>query len=192
MFDIKLLVASVFLIFSVLLILNSQNRTNIVTTLIIIHLNLIVFFSLTVTNQNLFKEIILTLVLYLIAVLFIITNQEDIAKTIKKIKVKGPSLQTIIIAAFISIAIFICSFILTNKAFHAMRKMRENNVVILSEVKDQAASAQASLKDRKIMRLAKKLHENYLLKHSSDVILIIVFLSGSILLFSSYNLPKKK
>ncbi len=191
MFDIKLLVAFVFLFFSALLIFNSQNRTSIVTSLIIIHLNLIVFFSLTITNQNLFKEIILTLILYLIAVLFVITNQEDVKKTIKKIKVKRPSFWVISFAAIAAIVIFICGFILTNKAFYQMKKMRENNIII-TQSNPQMASADDSLKERRKLRLAKKLQENYLLKHSSDVILIIVFLSGFILLFSSYNLKNKK
>jgi hypothetical protein len=72
-----------------------------------------------------------------------------------------------------------------------MKKMRENNMII-AQSSLQMAPAEDSLKERKKLRLAKKLHENYLLKHSSDVILIIVFLSGFILLFSSYNLKNKK
>ena len=117
MFDIRLLVAFVFLIFSVILIFTAQNRTNIVTTLIIIHLNLIVFLSLTITNQILFKEIILIIILYLIVTLYIITKQEDIVYEVKKIKVRRPSFRVIFFTLFFAIFVFVGSFILTKISF---------------------------------------------------------------------------
>lgn len=190
MFDIKLLVAFVFLIFSVILIFTSQSRTNIVSTLIIIHLNLILFLSMTITNQGLFKEIILMLILYLIAALFIITNQDDIIKKVKKIKVRRPSFKIILFASLVSIFIFICAIFLTRISFQKMQYLRQDMAVLQVVVPEK--SINKSLENGKIMRVAKKLHENYLLKHSSDLILIIIFLSGTILLFSSNSIKTKE
>ncbi len=186
MFDIRLLMILVFLILGATLIFSAQSRTNIVAALIVMHLNLIVFLSLTITNQDLFKEIILVLILYLIITIFIITKQDDVVLKVKKIKAKLPNYKVIIFASFMVILIFVCSVILTKISFDKMQKVQ-----IIQLTTPELAPNQALLEDSKKMRVARKLHENFLLKHSSDLILIVVFLSLAVLFFSS-NLSKKQ
>jgi len=176
-FDTKILVSLLFIAICIATIFAVRSRTSAIATLIIAHLTLILFFSLTITNYNSFKEIVLTLIAYLMIVIFLITNYDTIKNNDDKPLQIGSSSYIKILAGFVFFMIFSCALYLTNSAFYSMKNIRNN-----PETRMEIAPLLSDISERKRMRLKKKLSENFLLKHSSDVILIIVATSSIILL----------
>lgn len=178
-FDAKILTALLFIALCLINIFAIKTRTSTIAALILAHLTLILFFSLTITNYNSFKEIVLTLIAYLMTVLFLITNYDSIKKINHKSLQIKPSGYIKICASFVFFIIFSCTLYLTNSAFYSMKNIR-NNQETLASIDPTPPSSEPS--ERKKTRLKKKLSENFLLKRSSDVILIIVATTSIILL----------
>lgn len=187
-FDLKLLVALVFIILSFATIFAVKTRINIITTLIITHLVLILFLSLTITNYDSFKEVVLTLIAYLMGVLFLITNYKESPRKTRVAAIKQivPYFK-IISSIIIVIMIFLGSFYLAKTSLLATQKSTESALAASLQNNNLAQNFDAT--SYKKNRLKKKLNENFLLKRSSDVILIIVALSSALLLLNTkiYN-----
>lgn len=190
LFDAKLLAALIFIALSLALIFSIKSRINIITTLIIAHLFLLLFLSLTITSYNSFKEIVLTLVIYLMTILFLIINNStgDLAKK-EKIMWKS-NFSKIFLAIFLGSVIFFGVFSLTKTSVNTLQLLRTRTI------ENQAAPEPELFLtdniDRKKMRLKQELNNNFLLKRSSDIILIIAVVGCMILLFSQIEIKRKK
>lgn len=84
-FDAKIIVALVFVVMSFLAIFLVRTRTTVVTTLIITHLVLVLFLSLSVASYHSFKEIVLALVAYSMVLLYLISNNNPIFSQAERI-----------------------------------------------------------------------------------------------------------
>jgi len=183
-FDLKFLVALIFITLSFITIFVVKSRVNIIATLIINHLVLIVFLSLTITNYNSFKEVVLTLIAYLMGVLFLITNYSEKLKKEKIGGAKKPFSYLKIIAAFtIIFTVFLSSFYLAKTSLLNTSNLTESKPYW--QAQNNSSSQDFDISAYKKNRLKKKLNENFLLKRSSDVILIIVALSSILLLLKT-------
>lgn len=176
--DIKILISLIFVIVGIASIFAVKTRTSNVAALIIVHLLLIFFLSLTITNYSSFKEIILTIISYLMLVLFLITNY-DIAKNYDESKGSRALQDKVswLTKFFIGVGcflIFSASLYLTDIAFDKMKSERNNPQNRVESVLQPIVENSES---RKIMRVQKKLSENFLFKRSSDIILIIAIAS---------------
>ena len=179
LFDAKLLAALLFILLNLATLFIVKTRTNTISTLIIAHLSLILFFSLTVTNYNSFKEIVLTLIAYLMMVLFLITSYNstpDEADRASKIK---PSLAMIFFGGSFAFIVFCGTLYLTNISIKSIKPVE---TTLREQLVDEAVPQISDTSERKKLRLSKKLHDNFLLKRSSDVILIIVATTSGLLL----------
>ncbi len=83
-FDAKIIVALVFVVLSFVAIFLVKTRTTTVTTLIIAHLVLILFLSLSIASYQSFKEIVLALVAYSMVLLYLISNNNQIFSDAEK------------------------------------------------------------------------------------------------------------
>lgn len=77
-FDGKFLTILVFIAVNFLLIFFVKTRTSIVISLIIAHLFAVLFFSMSISSFVLFKEMVLVLIAYFAAILFLISNNNPI------------------------------------------------------------------------------------------------------------------
>ena len=178
-FDAKILTSLLFITLCLVTIFAVKTRTSTISTLIVAHLTLILFFSLTIANYNSFKEIVLTLIAYLMTVLFLITKYDTIKKNDDAPLQIKPSLYIKIFAGFVFFMVFSSMLYLTNSAFYSMKNIRNNQEAQI-HLNPTPLSSEPS--ERKKIRLKKKLSENFLLKRSSDVILIIIATTSIILL----------
>ncbi len=78
LFDPKLLVILVFVVINFLIITKVKTRTSTIISLIISHLILVLFLSISISSYNSFKEIVLGLVAYSMVVLFLISTHSTI------------------------------------------------------------------------------------------------------------------
>lgn len=178
-FDAKILALLLFIALCIATIFAVKTRTSTIASLIIAHLTLILFFSLTITNYNSFKEIVLMMIAYLMIVLFLITNYDSTKKISGKPLQIKPYNYIKIFAGFVFFITFSCLLYLTNSAFYSMKNIRHNQE---SQIQLEPTPLSDDIMERKKIRLKKKLSENFLLKRSSDVILVIVAASSIILL----------
>jgi len=218
-FDTKILVSLVFVVISFLIIFTIRTRTTAVTTLIIAHLVLVLFLSLSISNYNSFKELVLALVAYSMVLLFLISNHNPIffydSKKLQKPRSRW-SLLFIPLIVLAILLIFSALFIVTKNVqiisqAISEKKIEKQNEVLLnpmilpshpvhiavrkfylgkkmeSDGNDwvDKVQVQSEINDRKQARLKDKLADNFLLKRSSDVILIIVAISTSLLLLGA-------
>ena len=177
-FNPQLLVALIFIILGFTTIFTLKNRTNIITTLIIAHLVLILLFSLTITSYIAFKEIVLMLIIYLIVLLFLIINNPT--KEEEKPRKKW---------FFAKLFFIICGAIIIFCVLFSITKYTAQNLVNIKTktIENQAFLSQnAEVKEeksRKFLKLQQNLSDNFLLKRSCDIILIITALGSVALLF---------
>lgn len=186
MLEPKILVALLFIILSFVTIFSVKTYTSTLTTLIINHLVLILFLSLTITNYNSFKEVVLTLIAYLMAVLFLITNYNNYLPQTQP----GPIVSKAVhfkklMPICVAVIVFVFAFYTTKICYTTMKDIRESKME--QRLVENATSEVFDVAQLKRNRLKKKLSENFLLKRSSDVILLIVAISSSILLLRSKN-----
>lgn len=188
--DAKLLVALVFIFLSLALIFTIKKRINIITTLIIAHLFLLLFLSLTITSYNSFKEIVLTLVIYLMTILFLIINSAK-KEGQKKEKISWKSnFSKIFLAVFFGTILFFTVFSLTKTSVNTLQILKNRSFESAMDKIPEPFLLENT--DRKKMRLKQELNDNFLLKHSSDIILIIAVIGCMILLFSQIEIKNKK
>ncbi len=76
--DGKFFTVLAFITINLLIICVVRTRTTIVTSLIVSHLMAVLFFSLSISNYNSFKEIVLALIVYSMVILFLISNYNPI------------------------------------------------------------------------------------------------------------------
>jgi len=197
--------------FSILFLV--RTRTTTITSLIIAHLITVLFFSLSIPNYNLFKEIVLTLIIYSMVILFLISNYNPIysnAENSSKFKFSRQKL-TLFSSVFLALStIFFLLFFLTKNlspianSVHDKKFIKQNealsNPMILpshpvhiavkkfyldKDFEDNWSDktyVALEVNERKRARLKDKLSDNFLFKRSSDVILLIVAVSTSLLL----------
>lgn len=213
-FDEKFFTILAFIAINFLILFFVRTRTTTIISLIIAHLTTVVFFSLSISNYNSFKEIVLSLIIYSMVILFLISGNNPIHQTDdkgNKIKSSKPSLAVTSCVSFIFLTIFLLIFLMVKnlpqlaefvrdekfskqneimqnpiaEAFHSEHLTTENfypdQEILDNPVKKDFKS---EISDRKKARLKDKLSDNFLLKRSADVILIIAAIIANLLLLS--------
>ncbi len=213
--DGKILTILVFLIINFLIIFTVKTRTTIVTSLIISHLVAVLFFSLSISNYNSFKEIVLALIVYSMVILFLISNYNPIyLASEENLKIKNNrkillffGAGAIFLVIFLSLFLVIkkvsaVSISLNEKKLAKKEKILERPMLLPShpvhiavkkfylgkKFDDQWIDENATLSEvsqRKKSQLKENLSDNFLLKRSSDVIVLIVAVTTSIMLLGS-------
>lgn len=214
MFDAKLFTVLVFVIINFLILFTIKTRTTIVISLIIAHLVAVLFFSLSISNYNSFKEIVLALIVYSMVILFLISNYNPIYLAKKEnIEFRKLSITTIlasitVILSFVSIFFIAQNIAQISESVQVKRTVKEerifNNPIISAShpahiaVKknylgkkfedkwsNKTTPTKIEISKAKRSRIKEGLSDNFLLKRSSDVILIIVAISASLLLLGT-------
>lgn len=213
--DGRLLTLLAFIVINFLILFVVKTRTTTVISLIIAHLIAVLFFSLSISNYDSFKEIVLGLIIYSMVTLFLVSNynpihldgEEDDNKNLRM------KIMTVCMACIIVFIVFILTFwiakniasvnasVIAKKAAIRQAETKLNvpknlaaTTLLLSQkpqskwIKERLESPEIS--HRKKERLRRSLADNFLLKRSSDVILIIVALSVVLMLLRKNNLTK--
>jgi hypothetical protein len=220
-FDAKFFTLLTFIIINFLILFIIKTRTTSITSLIIAHLVAVLFFSLSISNYNSFKEIVLALIVYSMVILFLISNYNPIYLTgDKSNKAKHSWLLwlTIPLISSIVLSIFFAVFFITKnipqlaktiheKEFSRQNEIAKNPMILPSHAVHMAVKTfylgkkfkddwsdksyvEIEMNEKKRARLKDKLSDNFLLKRSSDVILIIVAVSTSLLLLNGKKIEK--
>ena len=175
MFDGKFLTILAFAVINFAILFIVKTRTSLVISVIIAHLVAIVFFAISISNYESFREITLAFVIYSMVILFLISNYGSILVETNKEKTSKRDFLFNKIIYLIALVAFFLIFSVTKDA----SEMRDQALIS----KDPPMKAQSYDEVKKaIMR--NKLRDNFLLKRSSDVILIIVAASTIMLLLS--------
>jgi len=204
----------VFIIINFLILFLVKARTTTVVSLIIVHLVAVLFFSLSIASHEFFKEIVLSLIVYSMVILFLISNDDLVHKEISIHKVASFKLALLKISglAIFFMIIFAMIFSLTKNLDKFANLMLEEksdwqNEVVLNPMILPSHPVHIAVKkfylgksftnslldemtskfernDKKLARLKDKLSDNFLLKRSSDMIVIIVAISSILLLLS--------
>jgi hypothetical protein len=189
--NIQIFSIFIFILLGLSLIFLVKTRISNVIILLAAHLALILFFSLSITNYTSFKEIVLTIIVYLITAIFLISQEDEATKIkaieqgiIKKIQ-HFSSMFFIIITGFL---MFFLMFFCVKKSFDKIN-FESYKATEAAQVKGFQDILQV---ERKKIKLQKKLKDNFLLKRSSDVILIIVIASSIFLILSNKNIQKNE
>lgn len=220
-FDAKFFTLLTFIIINFLILFTIRTRTTIITSLIIAHLVAVLFFSLSISNYNSFKEIVLSLIVYSMVILFLISNYNPIYLTDDQTNKVNESRSSLFIVPIISagiLVIFCAVFLITKNipdishVIHEKEAEKQNEIIknpmilpsyavhiavkkfyLGKKFEDDWSDktyAEIELNEKKRARLKDKLSDNFLLKRSSDVILIIVAVSTSLLLLGSKKTEK--
>jgi hypothetical protein len=189
LFEPRILVILLFIIINFLIIFVVKTRTTATTSLIIAHLILVLFLSISIASYQSFKEIVLALVVYLMVILSLISNHnKSYLNNHQRYK------STAIFLVFIIPAIIVClaSFYLAKSTIPIANLVKEKqiaqnisaaNVDLPGDLSSNGNASALSNNDYKMTRLKRKLSDNFLLKRSSDVILVIAgFVAGLLLL----------
>jgi hypothetical protein len=221
MFDPKLLTLLTFITINLLILFIVKTRTTTITSIIIAHLISVLFFSISISNYNSFKEIVLASIIYSMVILFLISNYSAIYSSedeAPKTKHAWQKYFSISACFFISVIIFFSVFFVAKnvtkisdamreKKFSKQNEIMENPMILPShpvhiavksfylgkkfeEEWSDKSYANLEINERKRAKLKDKLSDNFLLKRSSDVILIIVAVSTGMLLLNRKNLPR--
>ena len=150
-FNSKLLVILVFVVINFLIITKVKTRTSTIISLIISHLILVLFLSISISSYNSFKEIVLALVAYSMVVLFLISNHSTIF-------VKDPerSQQQSLLKIFFS-TISIASIVLI--VFVALFLVAKNVAEIANLVDDQKIETQDILSENPLVSTNHPVHQ---------------------------------
>lgn len=205
----------VFIIINFLIIFKAKTRTTIVISLISSHLIIALLLTITIINHNAFREIILALIIYSMVILFLISNYNPIYlgnSHNKKHSLRNIPLQ-LPIAILITIIAFFGLFFVTkninplsksiNKAIIAKEEKSKKNPALSKNYPshklvqeryfDKIAKSKILINNNnttkidpiKMRVLKEKLQDNFLLKRSSDIILIICAITAILLVFSA-------
>jgi hypothetical protein len=207
--------ALIFIIINFLILLVVKTRTTTVTALIIAHLVATLFFSLSIASNDGFREIVLSLIIYSMVILFLISNYDftSLASSqLFKFERRIHQISFYFFAAISVLLIFLALFsviknlaplsqIVTDKKILTqgeialdpmMSPSHPSHVAIkkfylgrnLDAKKIDSSTVEFEINERKAARLKDELLTNFLLKRSSDMILIIVAISCVLLLLS--------
>jgi hypothetical protein len=174
-FDAKFFTILVFVVINFFILFIVKTRTTLVISVIITHLIAILFFSLSIVNYDAFKEITLSLILYSMVILFLISNYGTITVNDED---SGESRRHIFFNGVICV-IAAAVFLLLINVVKNVGDSRKSPVFMQEQgtkISDYNSMKKARMRD--------KLLDNFLLKRSSDVILIIVAASTTLLLLS--------
>jgi hypothetical protein len=185
----------VFITINFLVLFNIRTRTTIIISLIIANLIAVLFFSISITNHASLKEIILALIIYSMVVLFLISNYNPLPSNIDKpAKIKLLQLKNLLMIPIViaALAMFCTLFFLTNNLTKIADNIHDEKLIAQSEAVTKPAieNSNPEINEKKRARLKDKLSGNFLLKRSSDMILLIVAVSAGLLLLAQRNLKK--
>jgi len=176
--DIKIFITLIFFAVAVAGIYIVKTRTSRVLSLVLVHLLLIFFLSLAITNYKSLQEIILTIISYLMLVLFLLINYDVAKNSDEELNSKEPFYKA---SGYIKVLVGVGCFLvfsaalyLANIVFDKMKFERNN---AQSQIERSLQSIPENSENRKIIGYQKTISENFLFKRSSDIILIIVFAS---------------
>jgi hypothetical protein len=220
--DAKFLTLLTFNVINFLILFVIKTRTTIVTSLIIAHLIAVLFFSLSISNYNSFKEVVLALIIYSMVILFLVSNYNPIylaGNEVNKNKELRIKMFFVPMMCLIVLMLFCSLFFVAENIAQISEDVRERKMVKQEEVVknpmilpshavhiavkkfylgkkfeeewSDKTYAELEMNERKRARLKDKLSDNFLLKRSSDVILIIVAVSTSLLLLGTKKTEKK-
>ena len=116
--DGKFFTILAFIIINLLIVGTVKTRTTIVTSLILAHLMAVLFFSLSISNYNSFKEIVLALIVYSMVILFLISNYNPIYLVgDEMIKINGWRQKAVVFSsvAIIFAVVFLAIFLVVKK-----------------------------------------------------------------------------
>lgn len=177
-----------FIIINFLIIFLVSSRTSTTIGLIISHLILVLFLGISITNHQDLKEIVVGLVGYLMVILSLISNQNKSYLSEDK---RTKSISVILVFAIPSFAILVTSFYIVKMAIPTSdivitKQSIASNDGNLSAVGSVALNSADDLpaNDYKLALFKRRLHDNFLLKRSSDVIIIIAGGLVMLLLFT--------
>ncbi len=198
LFEPRILVILLFIIINFLIIFAVKTRTTATTSLIIAHLVLVLFLSISITNYQSFKEIVLALIIYLMIILSLISNHnKSYLNNYQHYKPISIFLIFIIPACLTCAATFylakttipIANLIKEKQAISNLDSNADNialpgddNLISKNNSESLNNTGTISNNDYKIAKLKRKLSDNFLLKRSSDVILVIAGLVAGLLL----------
>ena len=211
--DAKFFTLLTFIVINFLILFVIKTRTTTVTSLIIAHLVAVLFFSISISNYNSFKEIVLALIVYSMVILFLISNYNPIylvgkekskSKYSRAVLIVFPAMCVVILTVFFAIFSIAKNIpeitdIVSEKKITKQTEIIKNPMILPSHPAHIAVKkfylgkkfeedwsdkidTELEMNERKRARLKDKLSDNFLLKRSSDVILIIVAISTSLLL----------
>ncbi len=211
--DAKFLTLLVFIAINFLILFKIKTRTTIVTALIISHLMAVLFFSISISNYNSFKEIVLALIIFSMVILFLVSNYNPIylanaeVPKLKLFALVAPLVAIIVVVVFVAIFSITknlpeISKIIIDRQAKQQEETLQNPMILPSHPVHIAVKKfylgkkfedswsdktylELEINDIKRARLKDRLSDNFLLKRSSDVILIIVAISTSLLLLGS-------
>ena len=204
-----------FIIINLLILFLVKSRTTTVVSLIFSHLVLVLFFSISISSQNYFKEITLVLIIYSMVILFLISNDNLVHKEVpahksdsyKILLAKG--VAGFLFFGFIFILVFSLSKNINQIAKNNLVKKDElQNEIVINPLKSPSYGAHIVVKkfhfeknspknsldkiessyvrnDKKLAHLRDNLLDNFLLKRSSDMIILIVAICSILLLLSN-------
>lgn len=212
----------IFIIINFAILFVVKSRTTTVTSLIIAHLVAALFFSISISGNEQFKEMVLSLIIYSMVILFLISNYDFSAMSSKtKIEIERRINRIIVylVAVLAFIAVFAAVFSLTKNFTNLSNAVIEKKILLQGEValnpmllpshpvhntikkfylgrnfdaqKIDESVPQFEANERKIARLKDSLLDNFLLKRSSDMILIIVAISCVLLLLAQKKNEQK-
>jgi D-alanyl-lipoteichoic acid acyltransferase DltB (MBOAT superfamily) len=137
-FDAKFLTLFAFIVINFLIIFVIKTRTTIVTALIISHLIIVLFFSMSVSNYNSYKEIVLALIIYSMVILFLVSNYNSInlsdkqpskKKDLQRFLIFAPPVFLIIALAFFAIFSLTKNISEISKIAQEEKTLRQENVL---------------------------------------------------------------
>ena len=201
--DGKFLTLLAFITINFLILFFVKTRTTTVISLIIAHLIVVLFLSLSISNYDSFKEVVLGLIIYSMVTLFLVSNYNPIHLGLVHLDGDGKNLRVRIFTILLSFSIVLVVFGLTfwiTKNISVVgesvtaKKMENQRLEIKPSKPDHIAATKLLLSNKpqaewikqetriaevsgiRRERLQRRLADNFLLKRSSDVILIIVAL----------------
>jgi hypothetical protein len=164
-FDAQSITLLIFAAINFSIVFIVKTRTSLVISVILSHLIALLFLSLSITNFQVFRELTLAIVIYSMAILFVISNfglinveNNDLRKIWQRY------LAGALIISF-GLIIFISSLFLISKVIEA-----ENSAI---ESYSQISKDPVTFSEMKKAKMRDKIASSFLFKHSSDVMILI-------------------
>lgn len=159
-----------FIITNFLILFFVKTRTTIVISLIISHLFAALFFSISISDYNFFKEIVLALILYSMVILFLISNYNPNSTTEDQATKIDFSFKNFLSNPFKKAAVFLTILSILFLSLSIIKNISP----ITKMVQKEKFLSSPKVRSDSLNNQKKKLSDNFLLKRSSDVILIII------------------
>lgn len=147
--DPKIILILVIFFFNLVYFVNNKSRIAACLNVTVVVLLLILLLSLTATNQTLFKNVSLLLLIFLAICVFVIIKQDEVKKLKKDVKKNSFSIGYFLLVSLAVIGVFISvSFLLTfdpnivreENKIEAIKKVDVNNVQLAKKKYDSKTS----------------------------------------------------